>query len=59
MCNEFVIKKDNDCHRYKVPVEREKEFDSLLNTICETKFGSDAWYDANDNLDAEFGQYMF
>lgn len=55
----FVERRDNDCHRYNVPVERVEEFDSLLQSICDAKFGSAAWYDLNDELDAEFGEFMY
>lgn len=53
-----MLKRDNDGHRYNVPMPLESRFDELLDAINDSKFGSDEWYDANDLLDDEFGKYM-
>lgn len=55
----FVELRDDDGHRYRVPIERAEEFDTLMQAIWNSKFGTDEWYDANDNLDATFGEFMF
>lgn len=53
-----VSKRDNDGHKYKIPLELSERFDSLMESINYYDMGSKDWYDYNDLLDYEFGQYM-
>lgn len=52
------MKRDNDGHRYAVPKAKEARFDQILDQINDAKFGSAEWYDLNDLLNDEFGEYM-
>jgi hypothetical protein len=51
-------RKDNDGHKYNIPHELLDSFDLHLKVITYAKWGTDAWYDAHDQLDNKFSQYM-
>ena len=53
-----VIKRDNDGHRFKIPVEMASEFDLLFNRYTEQDEGSDEYYDAEAMFDDKFAEYM-
>lgn len=52
-----VHRRDNDCHNYQVPQSLAARFDALMEAIFATSEGTDAWYDANENLNSEFDDY--
>jgi hypothetical protein len=52
-----VHRRDNDCHNYQVPESLATRFDTLMAAIFATTEGTDAWYEANDDLNAEFEDY--
>jgi hypothetical protein len=52
-----VHRRDNDCHNYQVPASLAVRFDALREAILATSEGTDAWYDANEDLNHEFGDY--
>lgn len=57
MCK-FEIRKDNDGHKYRLPILAVDAFEQILEEINAAKRFSDEWYDLNANLDSRFGQYM-
>lgn len=52
-----VLRRDNDSHNYQVPASLAARFDALMEAIFATSEGTDAWYEANDDLNNEFDQY--
>ena len=53
-----VIKRDNDGHRFKIPVEMAAEFDRLFNHYTEQDEGSDEYYDTEEAFNNKFEEYM-
>ena len=53
-----VFRKDNDGHKYVIPQQLSQRFDEIMDQLNIVKFGSREYYDLNDALDGEFGQYM-
>lgn len=53
-----ILVKDLDGHWYSIPESLEDDFLTLREAIQLVDWGSDEWYDANDDLNDEFGQYM-
>lgn len=55
---QFVQRRDNDSHIYRVPAGLATRFDRLLEDICTAGLYTNAWYEANDILNDEFGGYL-
>ena len=53
-----VLVRDPSGHWYSIPSGLEQSFINLKETIINADFGSDEWYDANDELSDEFGEYI-
>ena len=53
-----VYRKDNDSHRYEIPDELVDEFDQLFETYCNALRGTDAYWDAEDEFNNRFTQFM-
>lgn len=53
-----ITVRDYDCHHYLIPVELSEDFNIMLQAIDHCEYGSDSWYDANDDLADMFGKYM-
>jgi hypothetical protein len=58
LAEQFVQRRDNDSHNYQVPSGLAARFDQLLEDICTAGLYTDAWYEANDILNDEFGGYL-
>ena len=52
-----VIVFDLDSHRFRIPKSQESEFERLNNLTQESKWGSDEFYNACEELDDKFGEY--
>jgi len=53
-----ILRKDCDGHTYSIPESMLNQFTQLVEAVVNSEFMSDDWYDANDELDKEFGSYM-
>ena len=53
-----ILVKDLDGHWYAIPESMEEDFIIMREAIQLAEWGSDTWYDANDALNDQYGQYM-
>jgi hypothetical protein len=53
-----VLVKDLDGHWYAIPASFEEDFVIMREAIQLAEWGTDSWYEANDQLSDTFGQYM-
>jgi hypothetical protein len=53
-----ILVKDLDGHWYAIPESMEQYFIVLREDIQLAEWGSDEWYEANDDLNNSFSQYM-
>ena len=56
--NNMIQVRDYDCHHYMIPEALGEDFNIMLQAIDQCEWGTDGWYDANDNLADMFGKYM-
>ncbi len=54
----MVILKDVDGHRYRIPEELVESFNNMKLKIQSCEEYSDSWYDANDDFNEQFQNYM-
>lgn len=57
-CKCTVTVKDNDGHAYRIPADRENEFQAALARASLLAQGSTAWHEAHAALDNAFGSYL-
>jgi hypothetical protein len=53
-----ILKKDCDGHWYSIPENQVDHFIQLVESIQNSEFMSDEWYNANDELSDQFGLCM-
>lgn len=53
-----LLLKDLDGHWYSIPAKLEDEFKSMREAIILADWGSEDWYQANDDFGDTFTQYM-
>lgn len=53
-----LLVKDLDGRWYSIPSQREEEFKALKEAIILADWCSGEWYDANDEFNNIFGQYL-
>ena len=53
-----ILKKDNDGHWYSLPPKEVDAFVQAVEAVLNADFMSDEWYEANDDLNDRFGQYV-
>ncbi len=51
-------RKDNDSHKYQIPMDLLEEFDSLFERMCNAKFMSPELWDLEDEFNDKFYEYM-
>lgn len=53
-----LLVKDLDGHWYSIPSTVEEDFKIMKEAIILAEWGSDDWYEANDDFNDAFSKYM-